>query len=124
MALHVFKQEGRSAGSVFVFCDARVRPDFANAIGNLGNFKFRRNLFADALELAVFFECLDPVAQIVVGQSRAPNGGYRSSTHSKAEWYGRNESSENRDQRTENRERGQGRPLWFCLAHQTMRCSP
>ena len=80
MALHVFKQEGRSAGSVFVFCDARVRPDFADAIGNLGNFKFRRNLFADALELAVFFECLDPVAQIVVGQSRAPNGGYRSST--------------------------------------------
>jgi len=40
-----------------------------HAIGDLRDFKLRRNFFADALELALLFESLDPIAQIVVSQS-------------------------------------------------------
>jgi hypothetical protein len=54
MAFYVFEEERGAAG-------------FGDAVGDLGDFQFRGNFFADALQLAVLFEGFDPVAQIVVG---------------------------------------------------------
>ena len=69
-AFDIFKQQSRTAGCVIrlgggVFAGC---ADFADAVGDLGDFEVGRDLFADPLELAVFVEMSDPVAQIVVGQ--------------------------------------------------------
>ena len=73
MAFDVFKEECGAAGGVVPFCaGTRVRADFGDAVGDLGDFQLGRDFFADALELAVLFEGFDPVAQIVVGQRGAP----------------------------------------------------
>ena len=82
VALHVFEQQRRPAGRVFFFRRAlrrasvrsnpAMRTYFRHAVCDLGNFKLGRNFFADASELAMFFERLDPIAQIVVGQGLAP----------------------------------------------------
>ena len=45
MAFDIFKQQGRTAG-------------LGDAVGNLGDFQLRRNLFADALEFAGFSSVL------------------------------------------------------------------
>ncbi len=79
MALDVFKQQRRAAGRVLAGArlfrsrmGAGLHSNLGNAVGDLGDFELRRNFFADALQLAVLFESLNPVAQIVVGQVSAP----------------------------------------------------
>jgi hypothetical protein len=85
MALDVFKQQRRAAGSVlFLIAVPFARPlsmrtDFGNAVGDLRDFQLRRNLFADALQFAVLFEGFDPVAQIVVGASSGNPSRFHSS---------------------------------------------
>ena len=56
----------------YVFKEQRRTAAFGDAIGDLGDLQLRRDFFADAPEFASFFECFDPVAQIVVGQGFAP----------------------------------------------------
>src|SRR6185437_10711749 len=55
-----------------------ARANLAHAIGNLGDLELGRNLFTDAAQLAMFFERLHPVAQIVVSQQSAPFNGLHS----------------------------------------------
>ena len=74
MALDVFKEQRRTAGRILLFrrgSGSGPRRS-SNAVGDLGDFELGRDLFADALQFAVFFEGFDPVAQIVVGQGCAP----------------------------------------------------
>ncbi len=54
-----------------------------HAIGDLRDLKLRRNLFVDVFELAVLFESLDPIAQVVVSQSLLPRS-FQCSHHTKA----------------------------------------
>ena len=75
MAFDVFETGApgrRERTSLFPWQPLPVRADFADAVGDLGDFELGRNFFADALEFAVLFEGFDPVAQIVVGQGFAP----------------------------------------------------
>jgi hypothetical protein len=65
-ALDILEHQCRAAGRILFLrltaLRAGTRSHLAHAVGDRGDFEFWRNLFADAAELAVFFECLDPVA--------------------------------------------------------------
>jgi len=62
VAFYVFEQESRTS------CFWSAFAEFGGSVGDLGHFKIRGDFDSDALELAGFFEGLDPVAQIGVGQ--------------------------------------------------------
>jgi len=54
MAFYVFEEERGTAG-------------FGDAVSDLGDFKLRGDLLANALQFTVIFEGFDPFAQIVIG---------------------------------------------------------
>ncbi len=49
-----------------------MTANLARSIRDLRDLEIRRHLFANPLEFAVFFQCLYPVAQIVVSQGSSP----------------------------------------------------
>ena len=67
IAFDIFKQQGGTAGGV------SGRAEFGDAIGDLRYLQNGVHFHLDTLEFPMFFECLDPFAQIAVCQvSRLP----------------------------------------------------